>query len=709
MEEGLEEGRGEGRLRRVLPYVLLMLLVFGAYASSLPGIFAYDDFSTVVRNPFLKSARGMRYLFSSQYYKLFGEYSYRPLVTLTYFVDFAAWGLRPTGYHATNLAIHAVMVLLVYALVKELSGKRVAGFVGAALYAVHPVLTDAVNGISFREDLLAGVFYMGAFLLYVKGRKAGRNGLVAVSVVLFVAALLSKEIAVALPIMLLAYELAFRPGGRKSGACWVGVFFAMAICFGLLRLSVLHDPGEEPAGYPGGSFGTNVLTVGWVFARYVGLVLFPRDLSVHHYVPAVMGLGDPRAAVGIAAVVCYAGVTALSMKLDRRVGFGLVWCPVALLPVMNVIPIANIMAERYLYLPMVSYALVWGGVLVGVGKIRGWGSVVRVAALVLIPALCLATAVRNLDWSNEVRLWEKAVEVYPGSSRAHGYLGAALTREKNYAAAMAETKYALSLSTEPEANRVLVFNMSQNLRALGRVEEAIEVLKKFAEMEGGEGAFRAILAPAYLGIGDVESARAVLEEALEKDPNDFVAMEYMGLVLQREGKPEEGLEMLRRSVSIAPERGGAHAHIALLLIEGGEEAEALKELEEAGRMTVEETSVLTNIGMGYLKLNKLGEAEEYLLRALATDEGNAIAKGQLGELYFRKGIMVKAIPYLEEAVADYPEDLASLYRLGGAYIRAGEREKAKGALSRFVEEWDGDPTYTEAAKKKLDELEGKVP
>jgi len=709
MEENVQEGRAEGRLKRVVPYVLLVVLVFGVYAGSLPGTFGYDDYGTVVENAFIKSAGGLRYLFSARYYEFFAEYSYRPMVTLTYFADYAVWKGSELGYHLTNVALHAGMVLLVFLLLRELFGRGLGAFLGAALFAVHPVLTEAVNGISFREDLLAGVFYVGALLAYVRGREGGRNGLVLVSVVLFVVALLSKEMAATLPLILLVYELTFRPGSQKRGLAWVGVFLVMALGYGLLRVTALHDPAEVGASYPGESFGVNLLTMLWVFARYGALVFFPRGLSIHHYVPAVVSMGDPRAIVGIVAAVCYGVIVVLSFRWDRRVGLGLVWYPITLLPVSNVIPISNIMAERYLYLPMVSFGLVWGAMVRKLGREMGWGVGVRVAGLALIPVLGLVTVARNVDWSDEVRLWGGAVELYPASARAHCYLGVALGREGEHEAEAAEYRRALALPTELNVKTVALYNLAHSLRALGRMRESIRALEKVVAVSPGESRFQTSLGAAYLRVGELDSAKGALERAVELNPGDYVALSNLGVIAQMEGRLDDAVGIFRRVTELAPKNGEFYTYLALALIEKGRGEEAVRELEVAGRLAGDDVVVLANVGAGYLRVGMFNEAEMYLLRGVALDELNAHARALLGEVYFHKRVFAKAIPYLEEAVEMNPEDFGSLYRLGVAWERMGEREKAKEAFLRFIKGWEGDASYMKAAEEKLEELEGKVP
>ncbi len=631
----------------VLAYALLVVLVFGAYASSLPGCFVYDDFQTVVENPFVKSARGLGYLFSPNYFSFFSEYSYRPVVTLSYFADWAVWGVGPGGYHLTNVMLHAVMVVLVFGLVSEVSG-RGAGFLGAALFAVHPLVTETVNGISFREDLLAGIFYAAAFVLYVRWRKRKRDWLFALAGVCYVLALLSKEMAATLPGVLLVYELAFRRGDRRKAAVPLAILFGIGMVYAGLRFTVLHEQGVPPDRYPEGSFAVNLLTMPGVFARYVWLMIFPGRLSIHHYAAPVRSVASFWAVAGIVAVIGYAAATVWGLRWDRRVGFGRLWFLIALAPVSNLVPIANIMAERYLYLPMAAYAILAGALIRKAGGFRGRGRAATVIAAVLIPIFALGTAVRNRDWSSEVRLWEKAVGRYPGSARAHAYLGAAYARTGAYEEAVEELKLALSLPTEDEVKAIALFDLGQSLKGAGRIVEAVDVLEELTKLAPEDWRAHTSLGATYMRLGVMDRAREEFERALELNPNDYIAISNMGGVYRAEGRLDEAIEMYRRAIGLAPRRGDFHSYLALALAEKGSLEEAWGELETAERLAEGDTVVLSNVGRGY-------------------------------------------------------------YGLGLAYEESGDVERAAEAFERFLGVWEGDVSYAEAARRKLKELRGKVP
>ena len=138
----------------LIPIFILLILTIGVYSNTLKNGFVFDDYFIIIDNIFIKDWKNLSGLLSKDYFSRSGEATYRPVVTLSYFVDYSLWGLKPYGYHLTNVLIHSVNAVLVFLFVLLLIKGRRAAFLAALLFAVHPVLTEAVNAISLREDLL---------------------------------------------------------------------------------------------------------------------------------------------------------------------------------------------------------------------------------------------------------------------------------------------------------------------------------------------------------------------------------------------------------------------------------------------------------------------------------------------------------------------------------------------------------------------------
>ena len=168
------EVRGS-RQHHILSISLILIISIAIYSNTLKNGFVYDDEFTVVNNTLIKNFSNISKLFTKEYFAASGEMSYRPVVTFTYFIDYALYGLKPYGYHLTNLLLHALNGVILYIFLTLLFKPSQSSIFNlqlliSLLFATHPVLTEAVNAISFREDLLCFLFYISALIPYIVHR-----------------------------------------------------------------------------------------------------------------------------------------------------------------------------------------------------------------------------------------------------------------------------------------------------------------------------------------------------------------------------------------------------------------------------------------------------------------------------------------------------------------------------------------------------------
>ena len=153
---------------RLILFSIITVLPVLIYLNSLENTFVYDDYLTITNNHFIREWRYLSALFNQKYFAISNELTYRPIVTLSYFVDYAIWQLRPWGYHLTNLIIHTLNVYLVYFTAYLLFKNRITAFISCLLFSIHPIFSEAVNAVSYREDLLSASFLLVAFILFIK-------------------------------------------------------------------------------------------------------------------------------------------------------------------------------------------------------------------------------------------------------------------------------------------------------------------------------------------------------------------------------------------------------------------------------------------------------------------------------------------------------------------------------------------------------------
>src|SRR3989304_5419611 len=146
----------------------VIILSFAAYLDTLFNTFVFDDVCVISGNYFIRDLKNFWGLFTSKYFAASGELSYRPVVTLSYFVDYSLWHLNPLGDHLTNIALHTLNSTILFFLVQRMVRNTPVAFLASLFFICHPVLSEVVNAISYREDLLAATFFITAFILYIK-------------------------------------------------------------------------------------------------------------------------------------------------------------------------------------------------------------------------------------------------------------------------------------------------------------------------------------------------------------------------------------------------------------------------------------------------------------------------------------------------------------------------------------------------------------
>jgi len=413
----------------------LGVLALLAFSNSFSTGFTLDNQMLLLGDTRIQTATApnVALIFQHTYWWPNGESGlYRPLTTLSYLLNYAVLGngASPAGYHWINFFLHAANVFLAFALLLRLASLRMAFFV-ALLWAAHPVLTESVTNIVGRADLLAGFAVLSGFLLYLKStettgwRRAAALAGLAVSTAIGV---FSKESAVVLPAIIVIYELACAQQWRKM---WPG-FLATLVPIGLMlwqRAVVLSS--SLPAEYPfvdnpiaGAGFWIGRLTAIKVLARYLLLAFWPIKLSSDYsysQIPLVRGsLEDWVCWLTVAVAVA---LTAILWKRSRLAFFLVGFAFLNLLPASNLLfPIGTIMAERFLYLPVLG--LLGAAVLAFdavAGRTAFWICVTAIAS-----GFAIRTWMRNLDWTDNKTMAIATVQTSPDSFKSHQLLAATL-------------------------------------------------------------------------------------------------------------------------------------------------------------------------------------------------------------------------------------------------------------------------------------------
>jgi len=579
------------RLRQQAPYLLtIFLLAVAVYGRTLSFDFLtnWDDPQYITQNQLVRefSFGNVIKIFTRTW-----SGNYAPLQILSYMFDHALWGMNALGFHLTALLLHAANGVLVHLLVARCSGKKAAGLIAGLLFVVHPVQVESVAWLSQRKNLLALLFFLTAFLLYGQPSTETKNSRMrlAFSFAAFVAALLSKSVAIVLPLCLAVYEITIN--GAVLDKARTKKLVPYIVAAGTIALLTMYLQKPEMGGgrtvYYGGSLWATMLTMLPVFVRYLGMVVWPSGLCAF-YMPPVKTSPDLEV---FGAALVLAGVAAAGIALYRRQRPLFFWyCLffIPLIPVSQIVPLVTLMNDRYLYFPMLGAAGLAGQafVLLDNAPFNRQKILPRIVLTGIIIALGTASFHRTEAWRNSVNLWSDAVRRHPGSldlmsALADSYKGAGRTAE---AVAAYRTTFAMPGEfIEPRQERGALQDAALLFMNIGSFAEAESLLVRLTTRFPGDAPAFATLADCLSTTGKVGAAEKAYLQALKLDPGSAQAMIGLASLLLDGNQVERAKELLARTTGLGMDGPDLRVALARIAVRHGNRQEALDHLEMAVR------------------------------------------------------------------------------------------------------------------------------
>jgi tetratricopeptide (TPR) repeat protein len=455
-----------------------------------------------------------------------------PLTRLSWMLDAELHGLDAGSFLVTNLLLHALASLALFAALARLTGNAWRSAFVAALFAVHPLHVESVAWVSARKDPLSGLFFALALLVYARERERGPSRATRAALVSCVAlGLMAKPIVVTLPFVLLLLD-AWPLGRLRSDADpdrWDPAKLRAVVVeklplFALVAAgSIVTFLAQSSAGsvasleqIPAASRLGNALVS---YVAYLGQAFWPAHLAVFYPHP---GAELPAVAVGLATALLLA--VSLGVWQQRRsrpyLAVGWIWYLGTLVPVIGLVQVGSqAMADRYTYIPLVGIgiAIAWG-VSDACAKLPGRRVLLPIAASAAIAALALTTSVQIRHWRNSVALFRHALEVTRNNHVAHAYLGAALLDRGQTGDAIFHFEEALRL----RPTFLTVANNLAWLLATGPDAKfrdprtAVEIAERAARLtEGQDPSVLDTLSAAYAATGRFGDAVRALSRAIE--------------------------------------------------------------------------------------------------------------------------------------------------------------------------------------------------
>lgn len=483
-------------MKKLIIPLSLIIIGFLIYLNTLHGEFIpeWDDYIYIVNNSLIKSLElGSVYkIFTTPHYT-----DYYPLQILSYAVDYRIWGSDPFGYHLTNLLIHILNSILVYILFLHLLNfhtivKRkdlIAAF-GALVFLSHPTNLESVAWITERKNLLSMTFYILSFHFFARYKISKRRAFYDISLVTFLLALLSKSSVVVLPLLLFLYDLVFfnKKEAIRSLFFEKAPFFILAAVFSVITILIQSNIGalyDHPKGQPIYTFFTMLK----VIISYLRNSFFPFNLSPIYATIISESLIEPSVLSSVAAFILVLVVAIYIKSKSKLMFFCILFFFIPLIPVLQIIPIAVYMADRYLYLPMIGFSFMMPLLLHKVLEscsLRGDNGWKMPVAYILFSTLIvyqfsILTIKQGAVWKNGITVWGKIVSENPQLAPAYLGLGLAYMQKNQDKDAFACITKALEIGLSEKQQKDAYYYRAIALIFHGdftRGERELERLKK---------------------------------------------------------------------------------------------------------------------------------------------------------------------------------------------------------------------------------------
>jgi tetratricopeptide (TPR) repeat protein len=554
---------------------LIVMTCLAVYFNALFNGFVYDDGFQILKNRWITDIKYIPEIFSGNVWQFKGIVTsnyYRPLMHVTYLICHAVFGFKPWGFHLVNIMLHAgvsVLVFLIAARVLSQSDKPgpfffSPAFVAAEIYAVHPIHTEAVAWVAGLPDVAFTFFSLLSFYLYM--RSEGGTGLrYAASVLSFFCATLFKEPALTLPLILVAYDFAFRESTPRS-RFWLSIkrYVPYFIVVGIYFLLRFHALGGFAPYRSHGELSTSqyIINIFPLFIQYLVKLVFPLNLNAYHVFHPATSIFEMKVMVPLFLSLLFLALFYVSARKNREAFLGLVFLVVPLLPVLYIPGLGDsVFTERYLYFPSVGFVLLLALLYSRLGAAKRSMTVPLTAAFALLLIFySLGVVDRNAVWRDNYSLWADTVKKSPDAAIPHGDFGLALlSYPQRLDEAIEHLQIAIALGSQSnsitEKNNLATFfnNLGSAYSAKGWEDKAVEQYQMAIRVNPSYVNAYNNLGVSYLESGRVDEGIQLFQAALGLQPDLAETHNNLGLAYLRKGLADQAIEQLQEAVYLSPD------------------------------------------------------------------------------------------------------------------------------------------------------------
>lgn len=563
------------RLRKK-DFLLIILVGLCAGARGVLGEWHFDDYYTIVNNEALREPSNMLRAFFEP--ALFSadptRKMYRPVLVISYILNFVLLGENPKFFLAVNLCLHLINALLIWGILRALIGDKAhIALLGGLIYAVHPACTEGIAYASARSAVLATTFTYSALLCYIKWDKTNSVVYLPVALLLFIVGIGAKSIAIVFFPLVVMYELFFREHQKdKLRSKIMGVLLAALLSAGYMvwRKIVIGTVLAESLVRP---LSENIFTQARAYFHYFRLYLFPIHQSINPYFPTYPSITAEVAFSFLGLII----LSALGLWLafskspfSKMAGFGILWILVCLLPESSIIPLNLVVSERRMILPLGGFAIALSAVLASMRPARR-----AIVGIVIILCFGVLTSVRLGEWKTEKKVWCAAVQVDPHWSLLWNNLGLLALQENDI---HKEEQMFKTAARRDVAFKEARYNLGNLYAMEGLYGEAERMYLEAIEIDPAYEKPVVMLAQQWYKLGERDKALSLLLNFVGKYPATR-AYYILGNIFLEEGDWEKALGYYRKSADSAPWDPLPNLELAELMIKSGARNEAVELLQ----------------------------------------------------------------------------------------------------------------------------------
>ncbi|MEK7616804.1 MAG: tetratricopeptide repeat protein [Patescibacteria group bacterium] len=511
----------------------LTFLVVVAYANSLNNVFLSDDLAEIVQNPNVGDlAHGI------------STYPFGFIRPLLYWVAYQLGGLNPSFFRFINIFFHTGSVFLIFAILNQLQSKKSALFV-AAVFAVHPAISEAVVWISGGSYPQYSFFLLLSFLFYILSSR--RKFFYLLSSIFYLLSLMSHPVMpLGLFLVFPAFELTF--GNLRKNWLKAIPFLLISIVYVFINLAAIPERTTtlQSTHYQEKGVDNLFLIIPIAISSYFELIFWPETLTLYH---SELSFGPINFAVRSISTLLFFVAIAITFVKNRKICFWLSFSLIALSPTLTPFRFNWIVAERYLYLPILGILTAVAILAENYLKFLRSKLLIYTFFILIIAALSIRTFVRNIDWKNEDNLWIATGKTSPSSPNTHNNLGDVYGRWGNKQRALQEFQTAIALKPNyGDAHH----NLANTYRELGQLDKALENYQKAASFNPNLWQSYQNIAALYFEAKEYDKALENIQKAIQINPKNLNLYNNLGIVYLFSGQKDKAKEVFNLVLSSDP-------------------------------------------------------------------------------------------------------------------------------------------------------------